>query len=843
MTVAPDSLRLPLPIDEHLPSILSALEARRAVVVKAPPGAGKSTRVPGAVLDSGLLGAGSLVMLEPRRVAARACAAAISSLRGDEVGGQVGYKIRLDERSSPRTRIMVVTEGILTRRMLSDPFLEGISCVVLDEFHERSVHADLAIAFVKELMQVREDLMLVVMSATVDTTAVSAYLGDAPVVEAATRQHPIDVTHAPSPDDRPLHVRIAAAVTSTLRRQSEGDLLVFLPGAREISLAGEILSQRSLPGSPVVLPMYGALGADAQDRVLSPSRERRVVLATNIAETSLTIPGVTAVVDSGLARTPEWDPARGLGATRTIEISRQSATQRAGRAGRTAPGIAFRMWTKESHFARPKAEAPRIRKTDPAEVLLQVLAFHPGDPRDFDFLEPPTPGAMEAGLALLDRLGALADDPVSLSPLGKSLARLPLHPRLGKILLTAPEPHLRRAACLAAILADIDAFDRRHGIRGSEAHGARDCDIGWRADLLEVTFDPSMEKEIGRLLAMGSRGGGAIDEAGDPLSDGGLLLPGYPDRVCRRRAAGSPRGKMGKTSGVRLSEGSGVRQGDLFIALRARAPRGKRNPDAMVDLASRIELADLKRAFPDLIDTTVEAIFDEESGRVFGEEQLLFGDLVIGRKPARCDQKIVAQLLAIEATARFDTLFKPSQSAATLMDRIRFTSGLLPDHEWPDVSLDGIRRLLPEVCLTARSLAEIERADWGEIVAGTLDWRARKALDEAAPIRIAVPSGREIAIDYSPAARGEAPVLPVKLQEVFGMADTPRIGLGRVPLVMHLLAPNGRPAQVTSDLTSFWENTYPEVRKELRARYPKHPWPKNPHTAQPTSGTVKRGRR
>jgi len=464
-----------LPIDPVLPEIIEALRRHPAAIVVAPPGSGKSTRVPSALLDSGIPGDGALVVLEPRRLAARAIARRIAETRGGELGAEVGYQVRFERCASSKTRLLVVTEGILSRRLVADPLLDGVSCVVLDEFHERSVHADLALAFLKEVSAARPDLKLVVMSATLDADAVSRYLGGAPVISAEGRPFPVEVEHLERPDERPLAVRAAAGVTAALRRCASGDVLVFLPGAGEIRATAERLAAPLAAAGIDIAMLYGALGANEQDAALAEGRRRRVVLATNIAETSLTIPGVTAVVDSGLVKRSRWDSRVGLDGLELGKVSRASADQRAGRAGRIAPGYALRLWTKAEHAALKAFDEPEIRRVDPAPLLLAVLAFHPGDPREFDFFEKPRDAAFAAGLALLERLGAIAPCGRSLTALGRAIADLPLHPRLGVILLEAEKRgELHHAARFASLLGDRDV------IENAEARG-RGCRLRSRS--------------------------------------------------------------------------------------------------------------------------------------------------------------------------------------------------------------------------------------------------------------------------------------------------------------------------------------------------------------------------
>lgn len=852
-----------LPIDPVLPELVRTLRSGPAAILTAPPGSGKSTRVPGAVLDSGLLGAGSLVMLEPRRVAARAIASRIAAERGSALGNEVGFQVRFEKRATGATRILVVTEGILTRRLAADPLLEGVACVVLDEFHERSVHADLALAFLKELVAARPGLRLVVMSATLDAGPLSRYLGGAPVISGGGRPHAVEVEHAPGPDGRALPDRAAAAVRAALRRAPEGDVLAFLPGAREILATAERLRGPLEAAGIDVAALYGALGAREQDAALEPGPRRRVVLATNIAQTSLTVPGVTAVVDSGLVKVSRWSSRTGFERLEPGRVSRASAEQRAGRAGRLGPGYALRMWTAAEHAALAEFEEPEIRRADPAPVLLAVLSWRPGDPGGFDFFERPREAALGAGMRLLERLGAVAAGGRSLTELGRFLAALPVHPRLGAVLRAASERgELGRAARLAALLGERDVVDRSAARRPGFADEDAGCDLAFRADLLSRFEERGGTRDAAGALGLDFGAARAAIEAerqlvravrplpgpppagdrtsGEGGAGGGLLLPGFPDRVCRRRARAGGEALMVGGHGVRLGPGSTVRSAELFLALSAEGGRGERATDE-VSLASAVTRRDLESAFPALLREERGAAFDAERESVRAVRRTLFADLLLDeRLEERPDRATAAELLAREAATRFDAVFAPDDRALELLDRLRFAARALPEEGWPDASREALAGRLPALCDGLSSFAEVRRIDWAGALRAELG-RLSPVLDAEIPSHLAVPSGRRARIDYAAAAEGKgAPVLAARIQELFGMKAAPRIARGRVALTVHLLAPNGRPAQVTADLASFWTNTYPQVRKELRARYPKHEWPEDPHAAIATSRAKRR---
>lgn len=821
----------PLPIDAILPEVVRALRhGGNAVVIQAPPGAGKTTRVPLALLHE-LDPAGMIVMLEPRRIAARAAAATLARNLGEKPGATVGYQVRFDTVASRDTRIMVVTEGILSRRFIADPTLEGISVVILDELHERSIHTDLALAFLRELMDVRDDLKVVAMSATLDARAVSAFLGDAPVVTSAGRPFPVAITHLDR-DERPLEDRTAGAIRNVVVAKDDdgGDVLVFLPGAPEIRRVQERLAAKPLPGSPGdidVVPLYGALSPAEQDRAIQRGARRRVVLATNVAETSLTLEAVTTVVDTGLVKVARHDPATDRSHLDTVRISLSSAEQRAGRAGRTRPGRCVRLWTTTEHHTLEPNHAPEIARADLAPVLLDVLSFHPGDPREFGFFERPSQRALDKALALLEMLGAVTIEHMTarLTPLGRSIAALPVHPRTAAMLLAGGAGGDVEELCLAAALLEDDRAWPREPARTST-----DSDLMTAMEAFDERRTPShrdaarVRDDLRRLVRKHACGDAPLKEA---------LLRAFPDRLCRRRRPGTPDALMVGGRGVALGRESGVLawDADLFLALALEGD----GASARVRIAEAVSLRDVEQALPNLVERRDEAIFDDDRGALAGVRRTRVAGLVVEEKAGiAVSAEAAAQALADVIASDVSRHLPLDERARHALDRLAFARKHLADDAWPEG--DDVLAVLPELCLGKRTIADVAKADWAQAILGRLSWTQRKLLDEEVPPRLEVPTGNMITVDYgSAAAAGGAPVLAVRLQELFGLVDTPKIARGRVPVVMHLLSPGYKPVQVTTDLASFWRNTYAEVKKELRARYPKHAWPDDPLTAAPVA--------
>ncbi len=811
----------------------------------APTGAGKTTRVPPALLAAGIGGGRRIVMLEPRRIAARAAARRMAEENGWTLGGEIGYQIRFERRAGPDTRILVVTEGILVQMLQQDPFLEDVGAVIFDELHERNLQTDLSLAMARRVQrEARPDLKLVAMSATLDPGPVAAFLGDCPTLESRGRLHPIEISYLERPDERPLAARIAAGVRKALDAAA-GDVLVFLPGVGEIQRTAEALAGLAAERNLAVLPLYGDLPAERQDAALRPLDRRKVVLATNVAETSITLDGVTAVVDSGLVRRLRFDPATGLDRLELGRISRASADQRAGRAGRQAPGICLRLWPAYEHATLPERESPEIARVDLAGPALQLLAWGERDLAAFDWFEAPAPEALTAALDLLRRLEAVGDHGVT--SLGKTLARFPVHPRLARLLIEGHRAgRTREAALLAALLSERDPFPRSPA-RGSGPRRTSRSDLLDRLDALE-TLTPGGASfvfkardqiaEIVRREMEGQKGQQGQQRQQGQGEDALLraLLAAYPDRVARRREAGSPRGVMVGGRGVRLAEESAVLEAELFLCVDLDAGRSGPFSEALVRKASALEPEWLAAG---RLSTTVDLEFDAERERVAAWKRTRYEDLVIAEAEISApDASETEKILAQAATDRLNrALSLDDPEVASFLARVRSLAEWMPELGLPRFTDGEIRALLPALAARRKSFAELRRAPLLATLQGTLSYAQLEAVRREAPERLEVPSGSRIKLVYEP---GKPPVLAARIQELFGLAETPRVAGGRIPVLLHLLAPSGRPQQVTRDLRSFWENTYPQVRKELQGRYPKHAWPADPWNAKPERRPARR---
>jgi ATP-dependent helicase HrpB len=861
-----------LPIDEVLPQIVAALRTSKAVVLRAPTGAGKTTRVPPALLDAGLAGSGAIVVLQPRRLAARACARRIAHERGAALGDEVGYQVRFDRCMGPRSRIQIVTEGILLRMLQDDPFLESVAVVVFDEFHERSLNSDLALAMVRRVQEtVRPELKLVVMSATMAAEPIARWLGDCPVVESQGRLHPVEIRYLEDDRNRTLGQRVADAVKSQIDCTA-GDLLVFLPGVGEIRQAArrlQLLTDRNL----AVLPLYSDLPADRQDEVLAPNSRRKIVLSTNVAETSLTIEGITAVIDSGLVRSLCFDPHVGMDRLHLAPISQASADQRAGRAGRTQPGVCLRLWAERTHRQRPAGDVPEIRRLDLAGPMLQLRVWGESDPRAFPWFEAPPAAAMEQAEVLLKRLGAL-DAAGKITALGRAMARLPVSPRLARMLLEAHRLNQAATVALAAaVLSERDPFQRADETRpyNRPAAADSDSDVYDRVAALEdfedcgridtpagpihrstAHFVLHVRDQLLRELKQAARSTrppaslrsstedpltrvGVVDRMGPAEAAGRALFAAFPDRLVRRSGPGSRFGRMVGGRGVRVIESSAVRNAPLFLAVNV--DRG--GSEALVRLASAVQRDWLP---PDQLAFRVEAEFDAASGRVIARRRVYWEDLLLEESPAPLpDSNEVASLLAAAAAPLLDKVFPWDHAeTADYVNRVRCLSQWMPELNLPALDAAGIQAILPQVCRGCRSLDELRKAAWLAHLQAALTHEQQRALAHDAPERIEVPSGSRIKLAYEP---GKPPVLAVRIQEMFGMLETPRVAGGRVAVVLQLLAPNYRPQQVTDDLASFWRTTYHQVRKDLRHRYPKHAWPEDPYQAKAEKRPTRKGTR
>lgn len=826
----------PLPIDAVLPQILAALRSHASVVLRAPTGAGKTTRVPGALLDAGLAGSGQIVMLEPRRLAARAAARRIAYERGSDVGGEVGWNVRFDRKASRATRILVVTEGILVRRLQEDPFLEGVTCVLFDEIHERSLDTDLSLAMVRKLQrEARPDLRIVAMSATLVPEALVRFLGDAPLVESEGRLFPVETSYLGFDERVPLQRQMTGAIARALEL-TRGDVLAFFPGVGEIRRTRDELREIASRRGAEIHELYGDLPPEQQDAVLQRRSSRKIVLATNVAQTSVTIDGVTAVVDSGLARVMRFDPSVGLDRLVLERISRASADQRAGRAGRTAPGVCLRLWNEGEQRSLAPEDDPEIRRVDLAGAALELLAWGERDLAEFAWFEPPQAASLERALTLLRRLGALGAN--GLTPLGQRMAEIPAHPRLARLMLEAERLGCTsRAALAAAILSERDPVRRTPGRRLARHVG--DSDLLDRVLALEQFEDTgSPESEIGEL----DRGGASFvlrardqlvrlvkpnDQPGSAKSLARALLAAFPDRLARRREPKGRRGVMAGGRGVALAEESSVADSPLFLCLDLDAGARGERAEALVRIASAVDEAWLDR---ERLRTSTVAIFDDEKERVFALKRTEFDDLVLEESQAGVPEPAdAARALALAATTRLERVLPPEDDELwSFVRRVTCLRQWMPDLALPELTRESLRELLPELCEGRRTFDELRRAPWLDFARARFDHRQLQTIEREAPERLRVPSGSEIRLVYEP---GKAPVLAARIQELFGLAETPRVAAGRIGVLMHLLAPNHRPQQITEDLRSFWDTTYPLVAAELRRRYPRHSWPDDPWNA------------
>jgi ATP-dependent helicase HrpB len=770
-----------LPVDPFLDHIVDELRRARAVVVTAAPGAGKTTRVPPALVPQG-----PVILLQPRRVAARTIAARIASECSWTLGREVGWQIRFDRNYSSDTRLLVVTEGILTARLQTDPLLADFRTIVLDEFHERSIHADVAIALARQAWRARDDLRLVVMSATLDSAAVSAFLDDCPIVDVPGRLHPLDISYAPGESIGDAVQRVINATPGP----TPGNVLCFLPGAAEIRRAIDEISQRT--GRPDLLPLHGSLPSEDQDRALRPSDRQRVIVATNIAETSLTVPGVTAVVDTGLHKVARYDPDRGIDSLETERITADAAAQRAGRAGREAAGVVRRLWDARDRL-RPHRE-PDVERVDLSSTVLDIIAWG-GDPRSFEWFEPPPVDALESAIVLLERLELISNN--RLTAAGEQVRHLPLHPRLARMIVTSGGARDIVRAC--ALLSE------RHFVPMGTATTP--------SDLLSALDNwPEVPHHVRRVADQ------IISQsAARPSTEADFLravLSGYPDRVARRRELGSPEFLLASGAGARLARESGVRSAEFIVALDVRSSAaGPRNPlaiEPLIRMASSVERDWLQPTSSETIHQ-----FDAATGRVRAARVDRYGAIVLREQQIAVDPAVAARLLAGAWIERHRQEARQGVNVQ-LLHRLRFAGQGVDVGELAQAAAYG-----------ARSIDDID-------LAGALPPTLLRDLERDAPSKLLVPSGRSHALDYDDDGGVS---LSVKLQELFGLRETPRIGKNRVPVRLALLAPNGRPVQVTQDLQSFWERTYPEVRRELRGRYPKHPWPEDPWSARPTALT------
>ncbi|HEY5167662.1 MAG TPA: ATP-dependent helicase HrpB [Pseudolabrys sp.] len=835
----------PLPIDAALGELTAALRATNAAVLVAPPGAGKTTRVPLVLLDEPWTALKKILVLEPRRLAARAAAARMASTLGEQVGDTVGLRMRFGSKISKRTRIEVITEGVFTRLVLDDPSLEGIAAVLFDEFHERSLDADLGLALAREVqLALREDLKLLVMSATLDGARVAALLGNAPAIESAGRAFAVDTRYLGRDSRTPIERQVADAVQRALRAEG-GSVLVFLPGAAEIRRTETLLKERIAEANVDIVALYGALDAREQDRAISPSPAGRhkVVLATSIAETSLTIEGVRVVIDSGLSRVPRYEPDIGLTRLETVRVSRAAADQRRGRAGRTEPGVCYRLWDEPQTGSLEPYTRPEILSADLSSFLLDLAQWGPADPGKLAFLDSPPQAALTEAKVLLGELGAI-DVTGRITEEGRRLRRLPLPLRLARMVVDAgSEGAGEQAAAIAAVLTE----------RGL---GGDDVDLRHRLD--QFRRDRSRRAEDAR--AMVKRWVNTLAEGGNgnDVSPGSLLALAYPDRIAKSRGGGSGAFLLANGRGGAVDPASALAREPFLAVAELTGTAGA----SRIVLAAPMTLAEIEARFADRIEDCETVTFDAASASLRARRSRRLGALMLAEqtKPVAPDSE-TARILAQGIVSLGLDRLPWSKAALQLRNRVLFLRrtdlGFTRDRqtiepksaiadlgreEWPDLSNDGLSRnaadWLERLVADKTARSEISADELSDAITALVPWNLRRRLDAEAPTHFTAPSGSHVPIDYE---AEEGPKLSIRVQELFGLARHPAIAGGRVPLVIELLSPAHRPVQVTRDLPGFWRGSYADVKADMRGRYPRHPWPDDPLSAPATRRAKRRG--
>jgi ATP-dependent helicase HrpB len=815
----------PLPIDAALPQLTAALRSRNAAVLVAPPGAGKSTRVPLVLAAEPWASGKKIIVLEPRRLAARAAAARMATTLGEEVGETVGYRVRFAAKVSPATRIEVVTEGVFTRRVLDDPGLDGVAAILFDEFHERSLDADLGLALARDVQgALREDLRLVVMSATLDGARVGKLLGEAPLIESAGRAFAVETRYLGRDPRAPIERQMADAILHALRADA-GSLLAFLPGAAEIRRTERELRERVADPLVDIVALYGALEPQAQDRAIAPAPppRRKIVLATAIAETSLTIEGVRVVVDCGLARVPRYEPDVGLTRLETVRVSRASADQRRGRAGRTAPGICYRLWDAPQTASLEAANRPEILAADLSGFMLDLAYWGARDPSALAFLDPPPPAAVAEAKALLAELGAVDADG-RITPEGRQLRLLPLPPRLARMVVDAA------AAGEAELAADIAVVLTEHGLGGSDADLAHRLDA-FRRDRSQRAVDArAMAKRWAKLAGKAASSGSLV------WSAGALLALAYPDRIARNRGADGSF-LLANGRGAKVDASSPLaREPFLAVAeVSGSAAQGR------IVLAAALTLDEIEARFAGRIEARDEIAFDQASASLRARRQRRLGAITLAEQPMAIVPSADSARLLAQGIARLGIGRLPwTKALRQWQGRVLFLRQAQGE-EWPDLAdaaLANADDWLVTIAADKVALADITSQDLAEALIAQLPWNLRARLEAAAPTHFTAPSGSSVPIDYAAEA---GPKLAIRVQELFGLDRHPSVADGRVPLVVELLSPAHRPVQVTRDLPGFWRGSYGAVKAEMKGRYPRHPWPDDPLAALPTRRAKPRG--
>ncbi len=827
-----------LPIEEAIPRLRTALANGHAALLTAQPGAGKTTRVPLALLDQPWLAGQKLVLLEPRRLAARAAATYMAATLREPVGRTVGYRIRHDTKVGPDTRIEVVTEGILTRLLQHDPSLAGYGLVIFDEFHERNLQADLGLAFTRECQRLfRPDLRLLVMSATLDCAAVTRLLHDAETISCEGRLFPVSTHYLQQPIEGHLEPAVVQSIRQALTRDA-GSLLVFLPGMAEIRRVERQLRDASLGSDILIAPLHGELPQQEQEQAIlpAPPGQRKIVLATSIAETSLTIEGVRVVIDAGLMRVPRFDPRSGLTRLDTIRVTQDAADQRRGRAGRLEPGSCYRLWTVAEHASLLPRRPPEILEADLTALALDLAEWGTVDTTRLSWLDPPPTGALAQARELLRQLGALNAEG-ALTPHGRRLAHVTVHPRLAHMMVTAVSLGWGASACdLAALLSEREILQGGPGWRNADLRIRLEALRGTRDHLAGATINRAGCERVRRASEQWRRqlqltpAGGSTDHIGI------LLAFAYPDRIAQRLPGSDGRYRLANGRGASFLTVQGLSQDEYLVAAQLDGSGDR----AKILLAAPVTPEELEQYCADLLQRVDVLEWDERLQSVRARRQQRLGQLILDDRGLHDPdhEQVMAALLMGLRRAGLGCL-PWTKDLQQWRRRVAFLHDV--DPAWPDVSDDALEkdlsRWLSPYLDGLTSLVQVRRIDLRPPLEALLTWQQRQELDRLTPTHLTVPSGSHVRLDYE---QGDTPVLAVRLQEMFGCQETPRIAGGRVPVLVQLLSPAGRPVQVTKDLASFWRSTYQEVKKELRGRYPRHHWPDDPLTAQPTNRTKRR---
>jgi ATP-dependent helicase HrpB len=816
----------PLPIDDALPALTQALRTREAAVLVAPPGAGKTTRVPLVLIDEPWATDKKIIVLEPRRLAARAAADRMARTLGEQVGDTVGLRVRFGSKVSKRTRIEVVTEGIFSRMILDDPELKGVAAVLFDEFHERSLDADLGLAFARDAQQgLREDLKLLVMSATIDGARVAKLLGDAPQIESQGRAFPVETRYLPREARAHIEPQVADAVMRALRADP-GSVLVFLPGQAEIRRTETLLAQRITEQGTDIVALYGALDAQVQDRAIAPSPpgRRKVVLATSIAETSLTIEGVRIVIDSGLARVPRYEPGVGLTRLETVRVSRAAADQRRGRAGRTEPGVCYRFGTEAETASLEPYARPEILSADLSSFGLDLAQWGVSDPTTLTFLDPPPQAAYAEARKLLVELGALDDDG-RITDEGRQLRALPLPPRLARMVVDAAREGAGETAAQIAVLV------------GERGLAGNDVDLTHRLD--QFRRDRSRRADEARGMARRWAGSASTrTRAAEQPSVGALLALAYPDRIAKNRGGGQGAFLLANGRGAMLDPALALAREPFIVA----ADLSGTAQQARILLAAPITLSEIEARFSDRIAQRNEVTVDPATLSLRGRKAKKLGALALSEQiaPVEPSAETAALLASAIASAGLDRL-PWSKHLRQWRDRVMFLRKSEGD-EWPDLSDAALNQSaqdwLAPLLADKTALRDIGADDLSNAIMELVPWNMRRRLDAEAPTHFEAPTGTNVPIDYEAEA---GPTIAIRVQELFGLSRHPTIAGGRVPLVIELLSPAQRPVQVTKDLPGFWAGSYAAVKSDMRGRYPRHPWPDDPANAMPTRRTKRAG--